>query len=356
MSSFGTIRARAGLVADNSMIYVTAGVAGAKIKNTVTEGLTPTTQEIHNFAQTRWGLAAGVGAEFALWSGWSVNSELIYMQFKKQTATVSSPANGNDLFSFDLVNSAWVTRVGLNYRWDGVGKGPVAAKSAAYPCGPQRFNGAYAGVNVGGVAYQSDRNDQDGFGVDNTNNRKTDVAATAGAQIGWDWQNCHRLLGVVADFNWSGAKTSCWPAMASPPEITGAFTAQMPWFSTLRTRTGVVANDTLVYVTGGLAAAKIENTYAFNSPGAGSGFFTQDKTRIGWTGGIGAEFLLAEGWSANAEVLYLQFRKETVTLPSGGVGGGSLSNFENYDSAWVGRVGLNYRWGGVGKAPVVAKY
>ena len=131
----------------------------------------------------------------------------------------------------------------------------------------------------------------------------------------------------------------------------------MDWFSTLRTRTGVVANDTLVYVTGGLALAKFENTYAFSDPGGnGSGFFTQDKTRWGWTGGVGAEFLLAEGWSANAEVLYMAFRKETVILPSGGVDGGSLSNFDNYDSAWVGRVGLNYRWGGVGKGPVVAKY
>ena len=84
-------------------------------------------------------------------------------------------------------------------------------------------------------------------------------------------------------------------------------------------------------------------------PASATGLVTsaQDKTRWGWTGGVGAELLLAEGWSANAEVLYMQFRKETVTLAPSVVA--TPTNFENYNSAWVGRVGLNYRWGGVGK-------
>ena len=176
-------------------------------------------------------------------------------------------------------------------------------------------------------------------------------------QVGYDWQSCHRVFGVVADWNWSGAKTNVFAISGVGSNLTASLTSKMDWFSTLRTRTGVVMNDTLVYVTGGLAAAKIENTYAFGSGNTGeSAFFAQDKTRWGWTGGIGAELLLWDGWSANAEVLYMQFRKETVTLPSGGIDGGLRSNFENYNSAWVGRVGLNYRWGGAGKGPVVAKY
>ena len=40
------------------------------------------------------------------------------MQFSKQTVSLTSATQGDLPFSFDLVNSAWVSRVGLNYRWD----------------------------------------------------------------------------------------------------------------------------------------------------------------------------------------------------------------------------------------------
>ena len=64
-------------------------------------------------------------------------------------------------------------------------------------------------------------------------------------------------------------------------------------------------------------------------------------------------FLHPGSAEANAS-LVAAFRKETVTLPSPATG--TSANFENYDSAWVGRVGLNYRWGGAGIGPVLAKY
>jgi opacity protein-like surface antigen len=351
LSWFSTARVRAGLAADDSLIYVTGGLAAARIKTTITEG-SDVDPEVTTFNKTRWGLAAGVGAEFALWDRWTVNSELLYMQFKKQTVSLNSLQDGHP-DSFDLVDSAWVSRIGLNYRWDA----PTAPKGAGYPCGPQRFNGLYVGANAGGIAYTSDRNDQDGFGVDNGMIRTTDIAATVGGQIGYDWQSCHRLFGVVADFNWSGAKTSANLTDGSTGGLASALTSEMNWYSTFRTRAGVVSNDMLVYVTGGLALANFENTYftnQTNSIGAPTSSFTRDKTRLGWAGGVGAEYALAGGWSVLAEALYMQFRKETVTLPAY-VATGSPANFENYDSAWVGRVGVNYRWGGASTLPVLAK-
>ena len=118
------------------------------------------------------------------------------------------------------------------------------------------------------------------------------------------------MLGVVADCNWSDADITR-AVLPNLPAKTSSLSSQMDWFSTLRTRSGVVVNDTLVYVTGGLAAAKIENTYTSkHSLGHRSNENTFSKTRWGWTGGAGAEFALADGWSANAEVLYMQFRKK----------------------------------------------
>jgi hypothetical protein len=42
-------------------------------------------------------------------------------------------------------------------------------------------------------------------------------------------------------------------------------------------------------------------------------------------------------------VLYTQFAKETNALVA--IGATRPVSFEHYDSAWIGRVGVNYRWG-----------
>jgi opacity protein-like surface antigen len=353
---FSTIRGRAGLVVDDTLIYVTGGAAVAKIKTTITEGDNILGNEVSTFDDTRWGLVGGVGVEYALWNGWSVNSELLYMQFNKQTVTLNSPREGPpNGFSFDLVDSAWVTRVGLNYRWDNPRDAYAAnipVKAATYPCGPARFNGLYAGGNVGAIAYHANRNDLDGFLTDNDSYDATKTKLTAGAQVGYDWQFCHKVVGVVADWNWTNAEAV---TRDDPNNVVfnNTIRSKLDSFGTLRTRTGLAVNDTLVYLTGGLAAAKIHTTVSTFAAGIVNESIASDKTRWGWTGGIGAEFALWSGWSATGEVLYMQFKKETLTatLPING-----NVSFDNNDSAWVGRVGLNYRFGDPGKGPVVAKY
>ena len=95
MDWFSTIRGRAGLAVDDTLIYVTGGLAAARINSHLRQSwFRHRVNEQFNFSDTRWGLAAGVGAEFALWSGWSVNTDLLYMQFKKEIDTFRSPAPG----------------------------------------------------------------------------------------------------------------------------------------------------------------------------------------------------------------------------------------------------------------------
>jgi opacity protein-like surface antigen len=334
---FSTIRGRAGLVVDDSLIYVTGGVAIADIKTTITDA-----PASFVFDKTRWGLVAGAGAEFALSGGWSVNTELLYMQFSKQSVAFTT---GGTAFNFDLNDSAWVTRIGLNYRWDSAAGAYAASMPARSAPAVARFNGFYVGGNIGALSYRADRSDLDGFLTDNSGWTATDTAFTAGAQIGYDWQFGAKVFGVVADWNWTNARatTADDPNGATP----GLIRNEMDWFATLRTRSGVVVDNTLVYITGGLAAARIETAISETT-----GPFTLDKTRWGWTGGAGAEFALWNNWSATAEVLYMQFRDKSFTF----VDGGTAFAFDLNDDAWVARVSLNYRWGGVGKAPVVAKF
>jgi outer membrane immunogenic protein len=339
---FGTVRGRAGIAVDDVLVYATGGFAYANIDSTYTLRITGVNERF-SFSNTRGGLVAGVGAEAIVWGNWSVNSELLYMQFQKNNVSFFSP-NAGGVERFENNDSAWVSRVGLNYRFNG---GAPAAPSYAPP--PARFAGFYLGGHAGALAYTATRTDLDEYFIDAASYTNTDFAGTVGAKAGWDWQWGRKVFGVVADINWTNAEaTNVHLPRFLPP---GAFdTSEMRWFGTLRTRGGLVVSDTLVYVTGGLAAARIKSTYRLIDPPLTEEFSFSD-TRWGWTGGFGAEYKLWSNWSVNAEALFMQFRHETDTFFSPSQA--RNVSWEANDSAWVTRLGINYRFD---PGPVVAKY
>jgi opacity protein-like surface antigen len=344
MRWFSTLRARAGLVVDDALIYVTGGFAAAEIESTYTNRVPNFVNEQHRVSDMRWGLAGGVGVEFALQNNWSLNSELLYLQFRKKTDTFYSVAHAilsarDTNVGFENHDSAWVSRVGLNYRWDNP-RNAASAQSVASPCGPVRFNGGYIGGNAGAIRHTALGRDQDGY-ITIGEFTGTKSGVTAGGQAGFDWQSCHKLFGVVADWNWANAGTLVRVDPGRRNE--GSIRSDMDWFSTVRARTGLVVDDALLYVTGGLAAARIESTIT-SVPSKEQ--FSFGGTRWGWVGGAGAEFALAGNWSVNGELLYMQFAKDTDTFRS--ISQDQSRSFENYDSAWIGRVGVNYRFGDTG--------
>src|SRR5436853_66057 len=72
------------------------------------------------------------------------------------------------------------------------------------PCGFGRFQGFYAGGNVGGVSYRADRTDQDAFLGEATSYSATKDGLGIGAQIGYNWQCHNKLFGIEADWQWTG--------------------------------------------------------------------------------------------------------------------------------------------------------
>jgi outer membrane immunogenic protein len=93
------------------------------------------------------------------------------------------------------------------------------------------------------------------------------------------------------------------------------------------------------YVKGGAAWADAEYTLA--------GVGAVSDTRVGWTLGTGVEWALAPQWSAKLEYNYLDFGKDNYTLGT---------PFEIDTQVHLIKAGINYRFGGWGKAPVVANY
>jgi outer membrane immunogenic protein len=199
-------------------------------------------------------------------------------------------------------------------------KAPAPAVVAAY-----NWSGFYLGGHVGGAWSQEDLSavglvgttDPDGF--------------IGGVQAGYNWQADRWVFGIEGDWSWSGADGST---------AVGLITSDQNWYATLTGRLGYAWDNWMWYVKGG--AAWVDAEYGFGA------FGTVSDTRVGWTIGTGVEWALAPQWSAKLEYNYLDFGKDTYNL------GGTP--FDVDTQVHLVKAGINYRFGGWGKAPVVANY
>jgi outer membrane immunogenic protein len=119
--------------------------------------------------------------------------------------------------------------------------------------------------------------------------------------------------------------------------------------ATLRGRAGLAFSSTLLYVTGGLAVGHVNNSIDVTGVGLNSGnaAFTQNQTKVGWTAGVGAEYMLSPHWTARAEFRYVDLGKTNVACNSATdfdncVSSGYRGDFSN--TLKLGLVGLNYKF------------
>jgi outer membrane immunogenic protein len=213
------------------------------------------------------------------------------------------------------------------------------------------FGGFYLGGQAGYAGYSNTWNDLDRFGPDQINGLALDVTHTGnggafGAQAGYNVQTGCTVFGIESDWARTNAKAST--VMHSFPddlEESVTPTSKLRWFGTTRIRGGVVVDNVLLYVTGGLAYANFKRDTVY-SDGDTSETFSSSKNKFGFTAGAGAEWAFAQNWTIKTEALYMQFQKDTVTHTSQIFNEGEQFRLKHEDSAWVARVGLNYRFGG----------
>jgi outer membrane immunogenic protein len=231
-------------------------------------------------------------------------------------------------------------------------KAPPAARAAC-----AHFGGFYVGGQAGVANYSNTFNDLDSFGVFQIDPflpqdvSHTGRGALAGAQAGYNWQSGCTVFGIESDWAWTGAKASTVLSDGGgfPPESTDHITptSKLRWFGTTRIRTGVVVDNLLLYVTGGLAYANFKrDVLFFDDTGPKQETFSSNRTRFGWTAGAGTEWAINANWSLKSEFLYMAFQKDETTFTSQIISGvGTQFRLKNEDSVWVGRIGLNYRFG-----------
>ena len=170
----------------------------------------------------------------------------------------------------------------------------------------------------------------------------------AGVQGGYNWQFRCTLFGIEADYNWTDIDHDFVRTGTGPLGATLTVSSSLQSFGTLRARSGVIVDNLLLYVTGGLAYANTERSVALAFPTApqfNHGPFSDEKTRWGWTMGFGTEWSFATNWSLKSEVFYARFETEETAFicrlicePNRPV------RFEHESEAWVTRIGINYRF------------
>lgn len=207
---------------------------------------------------------------------------------------------------------------------------PIKAPAAAAPA-PWTWTGFYVGIN-GGAAWNRATADVHDAAPSYASSTVTSTGGTFGGQLGYNWQWQNVVTGIEADWNWvdaSGANN-----LTNFPGY--QFTSKLSSLVTVRGRLGVTFSPTMLYVTGGLAAGKVDNEIP--QPIFG-GYPPVSETKIGWTVGGGIEHMFAQHWTAKAEVLYIDLGNSSV---QGYIGSGY--DFSSANTAVIARVGLNYKF------------
>jgi outer membrane immunogenic protein len=119
---YGTIRARAGVVANELFFYGTVGAAWLAGHHhwdiTTPEGLT----EDFRDNRAHWGLALGTGVEWMFCSNLSFKMEALLLKFPEHTRSgTDTLLDITRTVRFDINNEIWVARVGINYNFSCIG-------------------------------------------------------------------------------------------------------------------------------------------------------------------------------------------------------------------------------------------
>lgn len=233
----------------------------------------------------------------------------------------------------------------------------------AAPPPPANWSGFYVGI-AGGVArhdaYFDDLDGAFGFGNGGRTYSTEKTGGIFGGYAGINFQDRSFVYGAEADFSGLSVKaTETWNNGGGATNDFDGQSQNVPWVATFRGRLGLDLDSTLVYVTGGLAVGKVENSMTHNcrmsaacgpTP-AGGAFagFTDNSTRVGWTAGVGVEHLFLSHWTLRGEFRYIDLGTKSATCsaitPGDNCGPPNLTYRGQFSNTLMtGLVGLGYKF------------
>lgn len=141
----------------------------------------------------------------------------------------------------------------------------------------------------------------------------------AGAHAGYNWQQGNAVFGFETDLQgtrlnstMNGGLTYIPPGFGAPPGDFATTSSTIDWYGTLRGRFGYASGPWLLYGTAGLAYGNVNLSSTFS--GAGVLLALQaSETRLGWTAGVGAEYLVKPNLSFRIGYQYVDLGSLSVS-------------------------------------------
>lgn len=216
----------------------------------------------------------------------------------------------------------------------------IPARATSYAPVPTAYNwtGFYIGANAGysWTNAHHDRSPVGGGPVDTE--ALTLRGVEGGIQGGYLFQTGPVVLGIEADFDWSGGRTNptyTCPASSCVAVTTYNYTSKNIYGGTLRGRVGYAFDRWLPYVTGGYAYGQSKSDGTATVLGVAFPFSSTHNTN-GWTIGAGVENAFADSWSLRLEYLYTHVNDDTSA--AAGVTTVASANSNTL------RIGVNYHF------------
>jgi outer membrane immunogenic protein len=153
------------------------------------------------------------------------------------------------------------------------------------------WTGLYAGVNLGGAWTAKGSHD----------------TVIGGGQVGYNWQFGSLVAGAETDIQAMALRASSLLTNPLGAAVTNNTSAD--YLGTARARIGMVHDQWINYVTGGLAYTTVHHD------GAGvvgvTGTYSGSNSKTGYAVGGGVEWAFLDRWSAKAEYLFTEFSGNT---------------------------------------------
>ena len=220
---------------------------------------------------------------------------------------------------------------------------PQAVASQAHDWSGLYVGGQAGGIFSGGTNSLLVDNNADGLfnqpsdGIDFFSNSSDDGFA-GGVHLGYDSQFGSVVLGAVADLSYVDfSETRSFTTLLGN---TTSITRDIDLLATARVRAGLALDPVLIYGTGGLAYANVEQHY---SPAIVAGLSPRssaDEDKFGYAVGGGAEFRATDNISFGAEYLYTNLGSDdshAELVDAGGVvrATGHLDDDVDFHTVWA---------------------
>lgn len=204
-------------------------------------------------------------------------------------------------------------------KWDGVSVGlTLGSASSKSSVSSTPSDGSYfqpTSPGAIGAASAGNANTQDAF---------------AGLNIGYNQQVGNVVYGGIVDYtslNIDNERTGrgIYPC-CSPFGFSNKITVSSDWLATVRGRVGYAYNNSAVYVTGGVAATKVNIKNQWVDDFAAAADSSGSKAKFGWVAGLGYEYALDNNWRVKGEYLYAKFDGVTSNPGNLRLGGSTFTD------------------------------